>query len=166
MITDYTTYDDIRAILGASLDEIPDSVISLRSNENALKIALLSITGQLSYDTEERTLEDYYEYIKSLSTPTVEQQKLAMLIENYAAYIVADVLAGSISTLLPKVQADGKSNLTRFSDQSTFISVQIRIKDSLGAILAAINSLFGVSTDISASFVKSIAPAVDKVTGI
>jgi len=164
-VTTYTTYNDVRAVLGASIYELPDDVLALKVFENALGLILSSVSGTLSPDTEERTLEGHYEYLDDLGSLTDDQAKMVYTIELFATYAVADQLAGSISMSMPKTQADGKSVLTRFSSEATFKVVQTSIKNVLSQLLVEIKELLGIaSTDIS--YLTVVPPDVDLITGV
>ena len=163
-ITVYTTYADIRAILGVAEEEITDNVVGLTVYAIGLNLALESVLGTLAPDTEERDLAEHHVYIDALSSPTDDQTKLLETIEIYATYIVADLLADSLPMSAPKTQTDGKSSLTRFSSQDTYNSVRANIKYGLAKYYAIINELFGV-TPASAEYLKVVEPDVDVVTG-
>ncbi len=164
-IITYTTYDDVRAVLGVAIEEIPDNVISLKVYENTLTLALSSVSGALDPDTVVRNLTDHYDYLIALETPTAIQVKFIQTIEMYATYIVADQLANSISMSAPKTQADGKSVLVRFSSEATFKAVQKAIKNTLGKLSVAIMELLSV-TVATAPHLTVVAPDVDLITGV
>jgi hypothetical protein len=82
----------------------------------------------------------------------------------FSAYVVAEEVCNSLSTKIPKVKADGKASLTRFSSEATFKDTVARVRElkaSLKYSLENINS--------TASFVPTlcgiITPEVNVVTG-
>lgn len=164
-ITTYTTYGDIRAVLGVSIDELPDSVVSLGVYENALLVAMTGKSGIIDPDTEERNLVDQYTYLKAILVPTSADLRNIALIEQYAAYVVATTLCGSLSMFAPKTQADGKATLTRFSAEDTYQRVCIGIVAKLKAIIGELNDALGITVSSGAGLISAVEPDFDQVTG-
>ncbi len=61
MLTDYTTYNDLRAALGVSSTDLPDEVLSLNLYELILK---------QEFEAIDLTLESTYIMTEALTTPT------------------------------------------------------------------------------------------------
>lgn len=165
ILTTYTTYADIRAVLGVSIDELPDSVLSLAVYDNALLVAMMGRSGVIDPDTVERNLVDQYTYLKAIPSPTSDDLLNIALIEEYAVYFTADVLCGSLSMFAPKTQADGKSTLTRFSSEDTYRSVCSAIKSRLGGIIGKLNDAFGIVISSDGTTLVAVPPAFNNVTG-
>ena len=163
-ILDYTTYDDVRAVLGVSIDELPNSVVSLKVYENALLLALTEKSGVVDPDTVDRDLAEHYTYLKALPSPTSDDLRNIALIEEYATYLVAATLCGALSMFAPKTQADGKATLTRFSSEDTYKRVCAAINSKLGGIVGTINDLLGISVT-SADSLVAVTPDINQVTG-
>ena len=163
-ITDYTTYDDIRAVLGVEDDELLDATIGLSVYENTLSLALAATSGVLSPSTETRDLAEQYEYISGLGSPTDDETQMLLTIENYACYIVAAALASSLPMFAPKIQSDGKSTLTRFASEETYKSAQRGIWEMIAKIKGDFIELFGGTIE-TGSLLVAVAPDEDLVTG-
>jgi len=164
MITDYATFGDVRAVLGVSDYELTDATLALTVYSSNLDNALAGISGILDPDTEERTLAAQYIYLEEVSSPTADQTKLLNSIKLYAIYVVAGQASGALSMYAPKTQADGKSNLTRFSSDATFRDAVGSIHAKISTVVADIYELFGVAPS-AIDYLIAVTPAEDLVTG-
>jgi hypothetical protein len=70
-LLDYTTYADVRAILGVSSTELPDQTLSLNLYSDQAELMLSDI-----YET----LPDLFATIKANPTPTTTEAKLEKLV--------------------------------------------------------------------------------------
>jgi len=163
-ITDYTTYADIRAVLGVDETELEDTTIGLQTYENTLTLALSATSGVLAPSTQSRNLAEQYTYIDGLTSPTDDETKMKLTIEMFACYTVAAGLASSLSMFAPKTQSEGKALLTRFSGQNTYLTVQKNIWSILGQIKSDFSDLFGETVE-DIPYVRVVEPATDLVTG-
>ena len=164
MITDYASAEDVRAVLGVSDYELSDVTLALTVYSSNLDNALAGISGTLAPDTEERDLAAQYTYLVAVTSPTAAQTKMLNTITLFAIYVVAAQASGAISMYAPKTQADGKSNLTRFSSDATFRDVVASVHGKISSIAADIYELFGVSPD-AIDYLIAVTPAEDLVTG-
>jgi len=163
-ITDYTTYDDIRAVLGVEDDELTDATIGLSIYENTLSLALTATSGVLSPSTETRNLAEQHEYISNLVSPTDDETKMLLTIVNYACCVVAAALSSSLPMLAPKIQSDGKSTLTRFASEETYKSAQRGVWEMIAKIKGDFIELFGGTVEVSTPL-SVVTPDEDLVTG-
>jgi hypothetical protein len=163
-ITDYTSYAEIRAICGLSVNELPDEVLSLSIYGNYLSLRMAGITlpdeapgpGPLTdaFAVVEAKLE---------ADRTAAEQKLYDLTKLFAAYAVANEVCRALPTKLPKAISDSKATLTRFSPESVYFATMERVEAmlrTLGSELENINE----TTVSPPSFLGIITPAVDVVT--
>lgn len=159
------TYDEVRLTAGLASDELSDTLLAAPLYANALSLAM----GAVTLPTEAPgpgPLKACFDAIALLAenARTTAQQKLYDLAHLYFVYAVAEEVCNSLSTKIPKVKADGKASLTRFSSEATFKDTVARVREiraSLKYSLENINS--------TASFVPTLCgiinPEVDVVTG-
>lgn len=155
MLTDYTTFDDIRSALGVSPDEIEDGTLGLETWDN-----------HLVFDLEEigAALPAAYAAIAAItpaSSRTAVQVKLHRSTRLFATLSVANALTASLSMFGPKDIGDGKAIVSRFSDspyketvkgvKAQYTQAQERLKAAWGefsssTVVAAPRSYMGVSS--------------------
>ena len=162
-LTDYTTNDDIRALLGVDQQELADSVMSLNTVEHTVSIALNSETGIVAPDTVERTFAQHHSFISAEGTPTLAQTMFKQKVELYAAYVGAAAVGGSLPMFAPKTKGDGKALVTRFSSEATFKDVLTCIYEMMGRLHKELLEEMGVTVD-DVSLVTAVSPATDLVT--
>jgi hypothetical protein len=157
----YTTYDDIRAALGVSSDEILDATLSLSLYE-------LNLTTE--FEDISLSLESDYATVAALSSRTAVQDRFLQATRLFATYAVAYQAATSLPLFSPKDITDGKAAFSRYAD-SPYKEVIKRVEQSYGkyksrleAALAANNSGSAPSTTPRPYFVVA-APSSDPVTG-
>lgn len=107
LLTDFTAYDEIRAVLGVSDDEIEDQTLALKIYLSQLQLELSSISPdlELTYDT-----------IKAASAQTATERKLVTIVEVFSAYAIAKILLGSAPLFAPKRISDGRGEMERQVD--------------------------------------------------
>ena len=101
-LLNYTTYDDIRAALGVSDEELEDGVLGLQLYEDSLSFELSDIHPDL--DALHTTLE---------STPvlTSAQERFMAACRGFATYAVARSLTSTLPMFGPKSIEDGKARM-------------------------------------------------------
>lgn len=106
-IQDYTTYDQIRALLGVSAKELKETVLSQP----------LYLTGLLEdlYSVNPQT-EDLFDTLPEQENRTPAQRRFARLVERFSALSVARQLIPSMPMFAPRAIGDGKATMTRFND--------------------------------------------------
>lgn len=107
-VLDYTSYDDIRAVLGVSEDEIEDTTLSLSLYEFGLAAEIREVALTLDSDlvivsaieADDRTTEEanLYESAYLFSTLSVAKQLLT-----------------SLPLFSPKEITDGKASMSRYA---------------------------------------------------
>lgn len=159
-ITDYTTYADVRAILGVDSTEITDTTLGLSIYASALQRAL-----RASSDSDGKTLYEYYAELSVAETLTEEEDTLFGLLKEFSAYTVAVACLPGLSISLKKTESDGKALMTRFSPEELFLNLSETVTQTWNNILASIMSTLGVSTEYnSIKYLARIAPDTDVVT--
>ena len=163
MITQYVTYDDVRAVLGVVDYELPDSVLSGPVFNYNLELKLSEVSGKLDGFTG--TLAEHFVNLKAVSPRTTEQEKLYNLIGLYAVYVVASQAADSLSMFAKKTESDGKAVNTRFSSEATFKDVKAKMESLASSVLGLINDVLGNANSSNiTTMLKVVVPSVDKVT--
>lgn len=161
-ILDYTSYDEVRALLGVSSDELEDGTLALPVYATNLEAELRDIKVSLPTD---------YQSIHALTTRSAEQQWFYDIARFYAAHVVARQLCTSLPLFSPREISDGKANVVRFA-QNPFQTTIDRIDDQynvarrrLESAYAALPSASTATTTARRVFFSSASGATDPVTG-
>ena len=102
-LASYTTYDEVRALLGVSSTELPDDVLSLQVYD-------IGLTGEL-YDISPTCASSYVTVSnKQPSARTTAEQWFYDSVRIFAAYAVAKQLTSSLPMFGPKDISDGKAS--------------------------------------------------------
>lgn len=161
MITTYTTYADVRAVIGVSEDEVEDATLALSLYDDKLALEMLEISPNLPalYTLTSAIAE---------GSRTTAQKKLMLLTRLFATYQVARHLGIGLPMAGPKSISDGKASMSRFAGEpykQTLAALEEnfqRAKQQLSETLADL----GESTNGQGAlpFLTGAAPAVDRVT--
>ena len=106
-LTDYTTYDDIRAALGVSDEEIDDGVLALSLYEQNLVAELEDISLDIISD---------YKDAKADNARDEDTERFYQTTRLFSTYRVALHLTSSLPLFSPKDIADGKATMSRYAD--------------------------------------------------
>lgn len=161
-LTQYTTYDSIRAVLGVTTDELEDGTLALELYWNQLAVELddLSLNLQSDYTTVLALAEE---------TRTDAQRRFYQATQLFAAYAVANMLGSGLPMFGPKDISDGKATVSRFADspyKATLDRVQKDYNRMKGRLLAAHAGLNSSSiTTVSRTYMAVSVPTTDPVTG-
>lgn len=104
----YTTYDDIRAALGVSSDELEDTTLSLAVYQFGLSADVRAVSLTLASDVA--TVR-----AKAVETRTEQESVLLEAMTLFATYSVAKQLLGALPLFAPKEMTDGKAGQARFA---------------------------------------------------
>lgn len=162
-ITDFTSFDDIRAALGVSQDEIKDATLSLDLYEFGLITELDSISLLLIND---------YSALKGTPAAswTPVQKRFHQSLSLFASYAVAKQATIALPLFAPKEQSDGKATLGRFA-VDPYKAVIARILAQYETTKAALQAAYAATTATatSASLIRPYLavsnPSSDPVTG-
>ena len=158
-LTDFTSYDDIRAALGVSSDEIDDATLSLPLYEYNLTMEMEEVGLTLVSDFQAIT-----------GTPTENQRRFREATALFATYAVAAQLTTSLPLFSPKEIGDGKAHATRYSQDpyratiAAVLGAYEKSKARLEAAYAVIKSA-SAPIDTYRSYVSVVASTSDPVTG-
>lgn len=159
-ITDYTSYNEVRATLGVSEFEITDATLAMPLYASALQRELRG-----TIDSTGKSLYTYFDDLSAEETLTDAEDTLFGLIKEFSTYIVAESCLTGISLQAMKTESDGKAVQTRFSAESTFLSVSNNIRNKLSVIRNDILTAIGMTTTyVPVNYLNRVAPAVDVVT--
>lgn len=128
-ILDYTSYDEVRAVLGVSSTELPDLAISQPMYGSLLLLALEDV--DLSLPTLFSTLSAI-----PADTITISQARLVTLVRLYAPHSVADKLLTSLPMFGIQSLTDGRAGFARQNDVSIYADVKVAVKLVLEEIRA------------------------------
>lgn len=157
----YTTYDDIRAALGVSSDEIEDATLSLSLYE-------LNLTSE--FEDIDLTLEETYATVAALSSRTAVQDRFLQATRLFSTYAVAYQAATSLPLFSPKDISDGKATVSRYAD-SPYKEVIKRLEQLYGRYKARLEAAFSDATAgdapsiVSRPYFNVAVPDSDPVTG-
>lgn len=161
-ILDYTTYSEIRATLGVSATELPDTVLSQEQWALFLNLALSDVHNDLA---------STYATISALpsNSRSTSQQRLYELVRLFASYTTANTLLTSLTMFGVERLTDGRAEFQRVADpySDTREGVVATLETIRKRLVAAYNVLApGAITEVSAVFTMTaaIGLAVDPVT--
>lgn len=107
MITKYTSYDEVRSVLGVEDDELDDSTLGLGVYYNHLLEMFEDINP---------TLVTLYDEVDGTPVKTPLQERFLRLVQTFATYAVAKQLTPSLPMFAPRSIGDGKATMSRFLD--------------------------------------------------
>lgn len=157
-VLDYTTYDDIRAVLGVSTDELEDVTLALETYATALLLDLEDVdTG----------LPAAYAGLPGTGRSDA-QERFYVTARFFATFAVARQLTSALPLFGPKDITDGKASTSRFSDspyKETIKRVQAefdRCRTRLEKSYAGLSS--GAYILTIPTFLSVASPSIDPVT--
>lgn len=162
ILTDFTTYDDIRAVLGVSDEELEDLTIALSTYIDQLELTLADIDAglQAAYVTVAAKQE---------ATRTVAEQKFYKLTRLFSSFAVARDLLTSLDLFAAKVITDGKASVQRFDTyeetRKAVLSMFSTLRKRLDVAYALIDIAHAPVQSAVAIFAVKSALAIDPVTG-
>ena len=159
-VLDYTTYDEIRAVLGVSTDELEDSTL-------ALGLYLSNLIGEL--EDIDTSLPGDYAVVAALSSRSALQQRFYEGTRLFAAYAVAKQLGSGLPLFGPKDITDGKASTSRFADspyKETLKAVSAYYERTRGKLESAYADLnAGSKTTVARTLFVGGQPSSNPVTG-
>ena len=158
LVTDYTSYAEIRAVIGVDALELPDATLGLQTFATALYRTLLSITNS-SGDT----LVALFDAIDPFDMD-ISEEILYYTIKEYATYVVADACCSGLSMFALKSDSDGKATQSRFSSEATFKDVVKNVQQRLASLTGALDQMLGGTTAYAIPGLTRVSPATDVVT--
>jgi hypothetical protein len=162
MITDYTSFEDVRAALGVSEEEIADETLGLESVSTLLDEDLLEINSDLPTIFADLAADE--------ANWTAKEKRLHGLIRLYATYAVAFRLLDSAALFGFLQVADGRASTSRVPDAYKNLRADVtamlgRVKAKLITALLAVFPGTTVPTLSTVTFFSAVGTATDPVTG-
>lgn len=161
MLTEYTTYDDIRAALGVSEEELSDETLGLDLHLTLLEEAVLDANAALPAAWD--ALPD------DADTWTADEKLFAARFKLFATYSVAYSLLDSAELFGFLKVADGRASTERvpksYENLRTNVTAMfVRVKAKLLAALLLVDPLATVTTAAAMSYVSAVPGGTDPVT--
>ena len=163
-LTDFTSYDEIRAVLGVSSKELEDVTLALPLYSRTLGFELSDMADDLP---------GVYATVSALPAAdrTVAQQRFYDVTQLYSAYSVSRQLLTSLPLFSPQRLTDGRAGFDRHDDPFEDVRAGIlegvhQHRDRMLALYAAITSTaVGTTTIVAPSLTRATGLAIDPVTG-
>ena len=128
----FTSYPEVRAVLGVSDEELED-----------ITLALPMYSLKLQMELEEVYVGLYDLYITTRDLPVVSpaEQKLLNVVQVFSAYAVSKSLLASSTLFAPQKITDGRAGMERFDATE---NLRDEIEQTLVALKARILAVLGV----------------------
>jgi hypothetical protein len=156
MLTQFTTPDEVRAVLAVAEQELPDRVINLPMYHRLLQFELREInTG----------IEDDYLALPSpeSGSQTAAQELFYNVMQVFAAYSVARQLVGSQPMFAPQVISASDTSAQRAADP--YESTRASVEAGYNVMLARLKSAY-LAIDPSATLATAVTPVFALAVGI
>lgn len=156
-LTDFATYDEIRAVLGVSDEELEDGTLAL-----PMYLKLL----QMEFEDLDVDLESKYFSVKALADPTAKEQKLLDVVSVFSAYAIAFHLLTSLPLFAPKQITDGRASTDRITDP--FEGVREGVNSTLAMLKGRVLAVLEVAptTTTSRTYFSVAGLAVNPITNV
>ena len=159
MITDFTTYADVRAALGVSDEDIEDETLAL---------GLYSDSLQVEMDDIGFTLVETYVATKAVITPSAVQARFMQAVRLFSTFAVAKQLTAALPLFAAKQVGDGKASVQRFDNpyKDTIKQVNEQYDRARRRLVQVFGELGTASSgEVKKIFLAVAAPSIDPVTG-
>lgn len=163
VLTDYTTYDEVRAVLGVTDEELEDATLDLDVYSHNLLAELEDVSLDLpaAYTTASALDE---------ASRSPAQQRFFSATRLFSVYAVAVQLAGSLPLFSPKTITDGKAGYARYADspyKQTIEECKAQYLRARTRLISAFQTLEdGAATNVGLRpFLSVSSPSSDPVTG-
>ena len=159
-LSDFTSFEDVRAALGVTEDELSDTTLDLRLYEYTLKADLERVDANLVGN---------YTAALALPNPNTAQIRLVESTKVFSTYAVARHLLAALPMFAFKEVTDGKASDTRFAldpYKATTERVEALFLEALSRVKEAAAGLSpGAAPVVRRSFMAVASPASDPVRG-
>ncbi len=159
-VTTYTSYDQIRALLGVNDIELTDAMLGLEVYDAGLSEDLLDISEDLESD---------YALAEAASPRSAKEERLWRTTRLFASFSCAKRVGTSLSMFGPKDITDGKAGLSRFSDapyRATMKNVEAEYGLAKQRLIEAYASYASTAAAVSTrNYFMVSTPTNDPVTG-
>lgn len=160
MLTEYTSYADVRAALGVSEEEIDDETLDLPIFGTLLDEALLEVNAAVL---------PAWNGLPADADRTADEARFAALVSLFSTYAVAYELLNSAELFGFLKVADGRASTERTTDafknlRANIAAMRKRVKALLLAALLVIEPETSIPTVSASIFVSAVGGATDPVT--
>ena len=134
-LTDYTSYAEVRAVLGVESEEISDTTLALSLYGDHLTNELEGVNVNLPTQ---------YAAVVAVVSPAVRtdvQTRFYSVTRLFAAYAVAKQLGSALAMFGPKDITDGKATVSRFAD-SPYKATLSRVDQQYEALRAKLEAAY------------------------
>lgn len=159
---DYTTYADIRAILGVSRTEVTDETLSLFTYSSQAELMLVDVYA---------SLPTLYSAIKANPTPTALEDQLEKLTMLYFSYCMAKLLMTALPMFAVQTLEDGRASFTRFGTALDDLkdAIELQLAAIRARLIAVLNTLIPGAvavTNPTRVHILGVGLGTDPVTGV
>ena len=161
MLTTYTTYDDIRAALGVTPDDLEDATLALKIYDDALT---------QEHEDVALTLQDTFDTLSASPSPTAQETRFLTACRLFSTYAVAKMLTSALPLFAAKTTTDGKAAVGRFENPYKDVIKSINEmyatqRTRLVNALAAVGTSSATATATPRIYMSVASPSSDPVTG-
>ena len=159
MLTTYTDYASVRAVLGVSDDDLDDATLALSLYSDDLTQSLEDVAIDI---------EATYATTKAKITPTAQETRFLTACRLFATYAVAKTLTAALPLFAAKDVTDGKAAVGRFDNpyKDVIRSINEQYGMSRNRLIATLTAMGTTSTASVARVYMAVAsPSSDPVTG-
>lgn len=144
-LQNFTSYDEIRSVLGVSEEELDDMTLALPMHLQTLQLELADIDS---------TLESQFLTSLDKSSRTTAEQKLVDVVQVYSAYAISKTLLTSLPLFAPRALTDGRAQFERVADPFAGVreGVEVMLAKLRNRIVAALADL---GTEVATVTVRS-----------
>lgn len=159
-LTDYTSCDSIRSVLGVSAKELSDLAIDK-------PVYLTELIANL--DGIDPGLRPAFSTAKAAASPSAEQNKLVLLVDAYASYVAALQLLPQMPMFAPQIIKSDKAEMQRVANAvqgmaKTLRTSQVVFHRRLQVAYGAVNPAY-IVPDTKSRTLVSISSISDPVLG-
>lgn len=153
-LTTYTTYNEVRAVLGVSMTELPDTILSQPIYSTLLDLALEDVNVNIPA---------HFATVSALPTPSSAQNRFLDLVKLYAPYSTAKELLVSLPLFSVQSLTDGRAEFTRQND--VFEDVRDGVESALLSLRARLSASYAGLTVTSATIRPTLVMTVASALG-
>ena len=157
MLTDYTTYADIRAALGVTEDDLEDSTLALTLYSDYLVQELEDVA---------LTLPAKFAEVKAKGSPTEAETRFLSATRLFSTFAVAKQLTAALPLFAAKQLGDGKATVQRFESpyRDTIKTVNDQYGRTRNRLIAALEAITTTSgTTVARQYFAVVSPSTDPV---
>ena len=159
MLTTYTTYNDVRAALGVSPDDLDDATLALSLYDDNLTQELEDVA---------LTLPETFATTKAIAAPTALETRFLTACRLFSTFAVAKMLTAALPLFAAKEVTDGKAAVGRFDSpyKDVIKSVNEQYATQRARLVTALSAVGTTSETATARVYMAVAsPSSDPVTG-